>query len=100
MQVSLAQTEEFSNAGEYWGNSATSNCNVINTVAEGEKLSASTKEVGLKLFGNEKYVDSSIGFNFCVTSSTNGFTAKADNARGCILTVDEKGGNVDESLCP
>ena len=61
MQISLAQTEHFSNAGYYWTNDEA--CADTYTKAAGKALN---EEVGEGLFTKKNYIDSKIEFYFCI----------------------------------
>tara|TARA_B100000676_G_scaffold60070_1_gene59377 strand:- start:120 stop:554 length:435 start_codon:yes stop_codon:yes gene_type:complete len=97
MQIGLAQTEFYSNSGFYWYNGLDDD--------DGSSCSATgsdeaTAAVGLGLFGKENYIDSEVGFNFCVIENGTNFEIqavyKADTK--CMLKLDDTS-IVDDSSC-
>ena len=97
MQISLAQTEHFSNAGYYWTNDEA--CADTYTKAAGKAVN---EEVGEGLFTKKNYIDSKIEFYFCVEEpdgGASGFVASAVYKGGsCKLTVDDTS-TIDDSSC-
>mgnify|MGYP001168154646 CR=1 FL=1 len=88
-QIALAQTEEYSMAGEYWVNVTGDTC----TASE-----ASNAQVETNLFDGSEIVDRDSDFYFCVFGSSIDFTVKADNGDGCVLTL-PRNGSIDKSSC-
>ena len=96
MQISLAQSEHFSNAGFYW----TSGEDCADSYTK-EAGNAVNQEVGNNLFSNANYIDSKIEFYFCVEDEggASGFIATAVYKDGsCTLTVNDTN-TVDDSSC-
>ena len=96
MQISLAQSEHFSNAGFYWTSSE--DCEDSYTKDAGNAVN---QEVGENLFLNANYIDSKIQFYFCVEEAegASGFIASAVYREGsCTLTVNDSN-VVDDSSC-
>ena len=98
MQISLAQSEFFSNSGYYWTSSE--DCANSYTKDAGEAVN---QEVGRNLFSNNaNYIDSKIEFYFCIEEpdeGASGFIATAVYKGGsCTLTVSDSN-VVDDSSC-
>ena len=97
MQISLAQSEFFSNSGYYWTSSE--DCANSYTKDAGEAVN---QEVGRNLFSNNaNYIDSKIEFYFCIEEAggASGFVASAVYREGsCKLTVNDSN-VVDDSSC-
>tara|TARA_B100001121_G_scaffold230266_1_gene203550 strand:+ start:57 stop:494 length:438 start_codon:yes stop_codon:yes gene_type:complete len=97
MQISLAQSEFFSNSGFYW----TSGEDCSSSYSK-EAGNAVNQEVGDNLFTNANYIDSKIEFYFCVEEpdeGASGFVASAVYKGGsCKLTVDDTS-TIDDSSC-
>ena len=75
MQISLAQSEFFSNSGFYW----TSGEDCSSSYSK-EAGNAVNQEVGDNLFTNANYIDSKIDFVFCIEEpdeGASGFIATA-----------------------
>ena len=86
-QIALAQTEEYSMAGEYWVNGST--CTASDT---------SSGQVESALFEGTDIIPSELGFNICIFGTSSNFTVKADDGSGCVLTL-PRNGTVDKSAC-
>ena len=96
MQISLAQSEHFSNAGYYW--TSGEDCADSYTKTAGEAVN---EEVGDGLFDNADYIDNTIQFYFCIEEAggASGFIASAVYREGsCKLTVNDSN-VVDDSSC-
>ena len=97
MQISLAQSEHFSNAGFYW----TSGEDCADSYSK-EAGNAVNQEVGDNLFTNANYIDSKIDFVFCIEEpdeGASGFIATAVYGGGsCTLTISDSN-VVDDSSC-
>ena len=96
MQISLAQSEFFSNSGFYWtGEDCSSSYSK-------EAGNAVNQEVGDNLFTNVNYIDSKIDFVFCIEEpdeGASGFIATAVYGGGsCTLTISDSN-VVDDSSC-
>ena len=96
MQIGLAQTEYYSNYGDYFysdGGTAEDTCEPSETFSE---------EIGLKLFDTSKYIKPEIDYDFCSFKTTTGFEVhakkKGAEVGGCILILDERGA-IDYSGC-
>ena len=97
MQISLAQSEHFSNAGYYW----TSGEDCADSYTK-EAGNAVNQEVGTNLFSKANYIDSKIEFYFCIEEpdeGASGFIATAVYRDGsCTLTIGDSN-VVDDSSC-
>ena len=97
MQISLAQSEFFSNSGFYW----TSGEDCSSSYSK-EAGNAVNQEVGDNLFTNANYIDSKIDFVFCIEEpdeGASGFIATAVYRGGsCTLTISDSN-VVDDSSC-
>ena len=95
MQIGLAQTEFYSNSGFYWYNGLDDETSCL---AEGSD--AATKAIGVGLFDKANYIDTEVGFNFCVIENGANFQIqavyKADTK--CMLTLDDSN-VIDETNC-
>ena len=79
-QIGLAETEEYSSYGSYYGNSDT--C-----------TETTTEEIGNNLFSSSDYIDADkIGYYFCVLSTGSTYTVHAQSIKpGCDMTLDSSG---------
>ena len=82
-QISLAQTEEYSNSGEYF-------------TQDGTTCDASTStEIEKELFGGGDQISEDVGYEMCIISSgTNSYTIKAlkDGTEGeCAIELSQNG---------
>ena len=68
-QISLAQTEEYSNSGRYWTNEV--------TPCTGGPSTATSKEIEDALFGGGDQIGDEVGYEMCIVSSGTGYTIKA-----------------------
>ena len=97
MQISLAQSEFFSNSGFYW--TSGEDCSSSYSKEAGKAVN---QEVGTNLFSKANYIDSKIEFYFCVEEpdgGASGFVASAVYREGsCKLTVNDSN-VVDDSSC-
>ena len=79
-QIGLAETEEYSSYGSYYGNSDT--C-----------TETTTEEIGDNLFGSSDYIDrDKIGYDFCILATGSTYTVHAQSIKpGCNMTLDSSG---------
>ena len=86
-QISLAQTEEYSNSGSYYTNSETTSC---------EPSSLTSNDIETNLFGGGNQIPKEMGYEICIanTGSSN-FIIIADEITGnvnpCQLTLERNG---------
>ena len=79
-QIGLAETEEYSSYGSYYGN--------------GDACTKTTTEdIGTNLFGSINYIDTDkTGYYFCVLASGSTYTVHAQSIKsGCNMTLDSSG---------
>ena len=91
MQIGLAQTEYYSNYGDYFfsdGGTAEDGCEPSETFSE---------EIGEGLFETSNYIKREIDYDFCSFKTTTGFEVHARRG-GCTLALDERGA-IDDSGC-
>ena len=84
MQIGLAQTEYYSNYGDYFfsdGGTAKGSCEPSRKFSE---------EIGEYLFDTSKYIKEEIDYEFCSFETTTGFEVHAKRG-DCILILDERG---------
>ncbi len=89
MQFALAQTEELTNTGAYWSQD---NCDdpTGGSASATSTTGTTTEAIGKYFFGNEGYIEYSIGYDFCTLSTAIGYTIVAQSRKsGCRLTLDE-----------
>jgi type IV pilus assembly protein PilE len=67
-QISLAQTEEYSNSGRYWANEAPP-CT--------DPSATTSTEIEAALFGGGDQIGDEVGYEMCIVSSGTGYTIKA-----------------------
>ena len=67
-QISLAQTEEYSNSGRYWTNEAPP-CT--------DPSATTSTEIEAALFGGGDQIGDEVGYEMCIVSSGTGYTIKA-----------------------
>ena len=79
-QIGLAETEEYSSYGSYYGNGE--DCDVT-----------TTQEIGTNLFDSANYIDTDkIGYYFCVLATGSTYTVHAQSIKsGCNMTLDSTG---------
>jgi type IV pilus assembly protein PilE len=85
-QIGLAETEEYSSYGSYYGNSDT--C-----------TESTTEEIGDNLFGSSDYIDrDKMGYDFCILATGSTYTVHAQSIRldeadnpVCSMTLDSSG---------
>ena len=79
-QIGLAETEEYSSYGSYYGNSDT--C-----------TETTTEEIGTNLFDSANYIDTDkIEYYFCVLVNGSTYTVHAQSIKpGCNMTLDSSG---------
>ena len=80
MQAGLAQTEKYSNEGDYYSNDDDS-C---------DPTEITTEEIGVELFGSEDYIEKELGFVMCIYSQGNGFVLVAVKS-ACRIELDQNG---------
>ena len=91
MQIGLAQTEYYSNYGDYFfsdDGKAKGSCEPSKTFSE---------EIGEKLFDTGNYIKEEIDYDFCSFETTTGFEVHAKRG-DCILILDERGA-IDHGSC-
>jgi len=79
-QIGLAETEEYSSYGSYYGEDSI--CDVD-----------TTQDIGSNLFGSSDYIDTDkIGYYFCVLATGSTYTVHAQSIKaGCNMTLDSSG---------
>ena len=79
-QIGLAETEEYSSYGSYYGEDSI--CDVD-----------TTQDIGSNLFGSSDYIDrDKIGYDFCVLATGSTYTVHAQSIKpGCNMTLDSSG---------
>ena len=85
-QISLAQTEEYSNSGRYWTNEV--------TPCTGGPSTATSKEIEDALFGGGDQIGDEVGYEMCIVSSGTGYTIRAlkDGVPGeCAIELTQNG---------
>lgn len=92
MQLSLGQTEHYSNFGSYFASTGASadNC---------DPSRDTSKEFGDTIFDSEDYIKEEIGYEFCSYESLTGYEIIAKRG-DCKLTLDETGAIVDHGCAP
>ena len=102
MQIGLAQTEEYSNYGDYYTTHTSSEC---------EPDDGSTELIGENLFNNENYIEKELGFQMCIYPDGRGFKLVAEktgqkekNADGtpalkCTVELDQNGVITESEGC-
>ena len=86
-QISLAQTEEYSNSGRYLTNDE-------EPCTGGVPSSATSKEIEDVLFGGGDQIGDEVGYEMCIVSSGTGYTIKAlkDGIPGkCAIELTQNG---------
>ena len=90
-QISLAETEEFSSYGSYYGGDSI--CDVDTTDVD------TTQDVGTNLFDSPNYIDTDkIGYYFCILADGSEYTVHAQSIKldedgnpECNMTLDQSG---------
>lgn len=79
-QIGLAETEEYSSYGTYYGEG-------------GDCTKTTTEDIGRNLFGSPNYIDrDKIGYDFCVLVDGSTYTVHAIPIKpGCTMTLDSSG---------
>ena len=79
-QIGLAETEEYSSYGSYYGEDSTCDLDT-------------TQDIGDSLFGSIDYIDTDkIGYYFCVLAAGSTYTVHAQSIKpGCNMTLDSSG---------
>ena len=79
-QIGLAETEEYSSYGSYYGEDSI--CDVD-----------TTQDIGSNLFGSANYIDTDkIGYYFCVLADGSTYTVHAQSIKpGCNMTLHSSG---------
>ena len=91
MQIGLAQTEYYSNYGDYFFSDD-------GTAEDGcEPSETFTEALGLRLFDTSTSIKRDIDYDFCSFKTTTGFEVHARRG-GCTLALDERGA-IDDSGC-
>ena len=92
LQVSLAQTEFYSNYMYYYGNKT---CSPTETTSRDiEKIFFESKDTSKKTI-----ITDDIGFNICVAADSGTFTVNAKNSDGCVLVLDGKSQGITRTNC-
>ena len=84
-QISLAQTEEYSNSGRYWTNEAPP-CT--------DPSATTSTEIEAALFGGGDQIGDEVGYEMCIVSSGTGYTIKAlygGEAGKCSIELTQNG---------
>ena len=92
LQVSLAQTEFYSNYMYYYGNKTCSPTN--STSRDIEKIFFASKDTSKKTI-----ITDDIGFNICVEADSGTFTVNANNSKGCVLELDGTTQGITRTNC-
>ena len=92
-QISLAQTEEYSNTGSYYSQ-ATDTCTPSSTTSG---------NIETILFGGADQIGADLGYNICIASKgTSDFLITAQentSSNACVLTLSRNGNFVKSSNC-
>ena len=92
LQVSLAQTEFYSNYMYYYGNKT---CSPTETTSRDiEKIFFESKDTSKKTI-----ITDDIGFDICVAADSGTFTVNAKNSDGCVLVLDGKTQGITRTNC-
>ena len=100
MTIGLAQTEEYSNYGDYYfTEDSESECTPTDTT---------TEAIGENLFESEDYIDKELGYNMCIYKEGRGFKliarrkneaeTLAENKK-CKIELDQNGAITESSGC-
>jgi prepilin-type N-terminal cleavage/methylation domain-containing protein len=82
-QISLAQTEEYSNTGSYYITGGDTSCSADAT---------STQGIETNLFDGESIIDDDIDFEVCIFGTGANYTVSAqDTTSTCVITVTKYG---------
>ena len=82
-QISLAQTEEYSNSGEYFTQVETDSCTPSSTTSD---------EIMTTLFGGANIIDDNIGFEMCIAEDGVNYIVVASQGAGkCTITMTANG---------
>ena len=82
-QISLAQTEEYSNSGEYFTQVNSDSCTPTSTTSD---------DIMTTLFGGANIIDDSIGFEMCIADDGASFIVVASQGAGqCTITMTANG---------
>tara|TARA_B100001540_G_C15493735_1_gene500362 strand:- start:44 stop:487 length:444 start_codon:yes stop_codon:yes gene_type:complete len=100
MTVGLAQTEEYSNYGDYYyTEDSETECTPTETTTEG---------IGTALFDTAEYIDKELGFDMCIYKEGRGFkllaTKKNQSAtlaedKKCKIELDQNGVIIESAGC-
>jgi len=100
MTIGLAQTEEYSNYGDYFYTD--------DTESECTPTEATTESIGENLFESEDYIDKELGYNMCIYKAGRGFKVLARRAnesatlpenQQCKIEVDQNGAITESAGC-
>ena len=100
MTIGLAQTEEYSNYGDYFYTD--------DTESECTPTEATTESIGENLFESEDYIDKELGYNMCIYKEGRGFKVLARRAnesatlpenQQCKIEVDQNGAITESAGC-
>ena len=100
MTIGLAQTEEYSNYGDYFYTE--------DTETECTPSETTTKAIGEHLFESEDYIDKELGYNMCIYKEGRGFKVLASRAnedatlaenQKCKIELDQNGTIIESAGC-
>ena len=80
-QISLAQTEEYSNSGDYYRTTESDNC---------DPDKDSSKEIEDNLFGGGEQISEEVGYEMCIAKGDSGFLITALGG-SCQITLSQVG---------
>ena len=97
-QISLAETEEYSNTSEYY---TQTDCGSVEKTGDAYAFTGTTptakttKELAIYLFGDEAIIDKSLEYQMCVSQTGSTFSVIAFNenasAEGCLVQLSALG---------
>ena len=97
-QISLAETEEYSNTSEYF---TQTDCGSVEKTGDAYTFTGSTptekttKELAIYLFGDEAIIDKSLEYQMCVSKTGSTFSVIAFNENasdeGCLIHLSAQG---------
>jgi len=103
-QIALSQTEEYSNAGQYY---TQDDCEVIGTA--NVPTATTTTDLEAFLFSGENIISDDMGYEMCVASTGSTFSVVAYNPNvnadegGCMITLSAQGAwnrGANNTKCP
>ena len=82
-QIALAQTEEYSNSGEYFTQVETDSCTPTSTTSD---------DIMTTLFGGANIIDDNFGFEMCIAEDGVNYIVVASQGAGkCTITMTANG---------